>query len=130
VRAVDLDREAHAATEANAAVNGVERRVRSAAGSLGDAWPWPADPPAAAFDLVVANISAAVLTTLLPEVAAALRPGGVFIGAGFIEAGSLAVREAASRAGLEPLRDETLQDDSGNDWRCLVASRAAPRPRP
>jgi ribosomal protein L11 methyltransferase len=128
VLAVDLDPQAHTATEANAAANGVADRVRSAAGSLGDAWPWPSDPPLAAFDLVVANISAAVLSTLLPEVAAALRPGAVLIAAGFIDGGSSGVRDAASRVELTPLRDETLEDDSGNRWQCLVASRAALTP--
>ena len=124
VLAVDLDPEARAATLANAAANGVADRVLSEIGSLGDVWPWPSAPPAASLDLVVANISAAVLTALLPEVSAALRPGGVVIAAGFVAAGSSGVREAASSAGLTPLREETLEDDSGTEWRCLVAARA------
>ena len=129
VFAVDLEPEAQAATQANAAANGVADRVRSAVGSLGESWPWPSDPPRGAFHLVVANISAAVLTTLLPDVAAALRPGGIVIAAGFIEAGSSAVRDAATRAGLNLLREETLEDESGNEWRCLVASRPVEMPR-
>jgi ribosomal protein L11 methyltransferase len=80
----------------------------------------------AAFDLVVANISSAVLTMLLPEIGAALRPGGILIGAGFIDASSAAVGEAAQRAGLVPLREDTVEDDSGSEWRCLVATRATP----
>lgn len=123
VLAVDLDPEAARATEVNAAANGVVERVRAAVGSLGDAWPWPEDPPFASFDLVVANISAAVLTALLGDITNTLRPGGILVAAGFIEAGSPDVREAAVRAGLTPLREEALDDDSGSEWRCLIASR-------
>jgi ribosomal protein L11 methyltransferase len=123
VVAVDIEPEAAAATEANAAVNGVAERVRSAVGSLGGAWPWPAEPPDGAFDLVVANISSAVLTALLPEIAAALRSGGILIGAGFIDVAALAVREAAANAGLVAVREDATEDESGSEWRCLIAAR-------
>lgn len=125
VVAVDIDPEAATASAANAEANGVAGRVRAAAGSLGDAWPWPAAPPVEAFDLVVANISSVVLTTLLADIVAALRPGGVFIGAGFIEAGAPGVLEAAARAGLVTVRQDTLEDDGGSEWRCLIATRPA-----
>ncbi|MSP22613.1 MAG: 50S ribosomal protein L11 methyltransferase [Dehalococcoidia bacterium] len=124
VVAIDIDPEAAAASKANARANGVADRVRSAVGSLGDAWPWQDAAPVEAFDLVVANISSAVLTTLLADITMALRPGGVFIGAGFIGTGAPGVLEAVARAGLVTVREEVLEDDGGSEWRCLIATRA------
>lgn len=119
VLAVDIEPEAARATATNATVNLVADRVRAAEGSVGDAWPWPEDP-ARSFDLVVANISAAVLTHLLPEIARVLVPGGALIGAGFIEAAAPEVRAAAAAAGFAPGRLTHLEDESGVDWQCLV----------
>ncbi len=121
---VDIDDEAAVATAQNAAVNGFDGRIRAGTGSVGSTWPWPSEPLARAFDLVVANISAAVLGGLLAEIATTLVPGGTFIGAGFIEAAASDVRAAASAAGLEDFRTQTLDDESGTEWQCLVATRA------
>lgn len=120
---VDIDEEAARATVSNAVANGLEARVRAGKGSLGLSWPWAAEASAGAFDLVVANISAAVLTSLLPEIAAALRPGGRLIGAGFIAAASDEVSAAARATGLALLREAESEDESGVEWRCLVAGR-------
>lgn len=119
VLAVDIEPEAARATAANAAVNLVADRVRAAEGSVGDAWPWPEDP-SGAFDLVVANISAAVLTRLLPEIARVLVPGGVLIGAGFIDAAAPDVEAALTDAGFAPGQLAHLEDESGVDWQCVV----------
>lgn len=117
VQAVDIDPATVPVARANATLNGVEQRIDVAAGSLGAGWPWP-QPPAA--DLVVANISALALGELLPAAAAALRPGGRFIGSGFLDATAPAIAAAARAAGLV-LADERAEAD----WRCLVARRPA-----
>ncbi len=128
VVAIDIDSEAATATVQNAAVNGFEDRIRAGTGSVGAAWPWTAgtraaEPPTAAFDLAVANISAAVLGGLLPDISATLVPGGTFVGAGFIAAAAPEVLAAASAAGLADFRTEVLEDESGTEWHCLVAAR-------
>ena len=103
---------------ANAIRNGVAARARFAAGSLGDAWPWR-ERPERSFDLVVANISSPVLVDLLPRIAAALRPGGLFVGSGFIDANAADVNAAAVATGLR-----TLRLDADGEWRCLVVAFA------
>lgn len=119
---VDIDAESAAATTTNAVANGFESVVSAGTGSVGTAWPWPGRP-AEGFDLVVANISAAVLTRLLVDIAATMSAGAIFVGAGFIEAAAADVRAAARAAGLDELRIETLEDESGVEWQCLVAQR-------
>jgi ribosomal protein L11 methyltransferase len=118
VRGCDTDANAIAAAEANLARNGVREQVDCRGGTLGETWPWPG-PSEASADLLLANISSAALVSLMPDIAAALRPGGCFIGSGFIEAGRATVEDAARAAGLETV--EVLQD---GEWRCLIASKA------
>lgn len=122
-RGVDIEDEAARATERNAAVNGLAGRVLAGTGSLGASWPWPDALPSRAFDLVVANISAAVLTQLMPEIAAALKPGGRCVGAGFIDAAAADVHAAVAAAGLRLSREDIEEDESGIEWHCLVAVR-------
>ncbi len=115
VRALDVDVEAVAVARENVACNGVAGVVTVAAGSLGAAWPWP-DFSAASADVVVANISSAAVVALLPACAEALRPGGVWIGSGYLEAAAPGVEAAARAAGLRP-----LATTGEGEWRCLVA---------
>ncbi len=118
VLGVDIDADTLKVARANATRNGVAARTRFATGSLGDAWPWR-ERAERSFDLVVANISSPVIVDLLPRIAAALRPGGLFIGSGFIDAGEAEVSAAVAAAGLRVLRV-----DAGGEWRCLVAAFA------
>ncbi len=118
VVAVDIDADTVTVAEANAERNGVARHIRAAAGSLGDDWPWPDESPEAAFDLLVANISSTVLTRLVDDCVRALRPGGVFIGSGFIEANAAQVLEALGGAGLEV---SAVTEEA--EWRCVVATK-------
>ncbi len=121
VRAVDVDAGAVDVTRENAERNGVAPAIEAAPGSLGAAdWPWPDSPSRASADVVVANISAPVVAALMPELAAALRPGGLLVASGFIARNEPEVRAAASAAGL--VERELTHD---GDWGCLVA--AAPR---
>lgn len=117
VRACDTDANAVVAAEANVARNGVAAVVECITGSLGSDWPWP-DAAEASADLVVANISSLALVALMPQIAAALPPGGCFIGSGFIDSGRPAV-EAATRAG-GLVTAEVLTD---GEWRCLIATK-------
>ena len=117
VRACDNDAGAVAAAEANVERNGVAAIVDCVTGSLGGDWPWP-DAPKASADLVVANISSLALVALMPEIAAALRPGGCFIGSGFIDSGHPTVAAATRGAGL--VTTEVLTD---GEWHCLIATK-------
>jgi ribosomal protein L11 methyltransferase len=119
VRACDNDAGAVAAAEANVERNGVAAAVDCVTGSLGDEWPWPESSEASA-DLVVANISSLALVALMPAIAAALRPGGCFIGSGFIDSGHPTVEAATRGAGL--VTSEVLTD---GEWRCIIATKPA-----
>ena len=104
--ALDTDPEAVAAARANAARNGLAARVEAREGSLGAAWPSgeARGGPRAAFDLVAANISSSAVAALLPDVAAALRPGGRLIASGFLREAAPHVEAAARAAGLVSVR--------------------------
>jgi ribosomal protein L11 methyltransferase len=117
VQAIDIDPTTVDVARENARRNAVAERIDCAAGSLGTAWPWSAPPIA---DLVVANISALALAELLPAAAAVLRPGGRFIGSGFLADASAGIATASRAAGLEP-----LEQRAEGDWRCLIARRPA-----
>ena len=119
VLALDIDPVAIIATRDNAQRNGVNARLRSERGSLGDAWPL-AEPPIAMADLMVANISAGVIAGLAPELTAAMRPGGVFIGSGIIGDRTDEVLMALAAAGLS-----TEQIRADGDWRAVIARRPA-----
>lgn len=118
VRACDTDANAVVAAVENARRNGVETAIDVREGSLGADWPWP-EPAEASADLVVANISSLALNALMADIAGALRPGGCFIGSGFIESGRPGVEAATRSAGLKPA--DLFED---GEWRCLVATKS------
>ena len=89
---VDTDPIAIAATEANAARNGVRRRITVREGSLPTA-----DGP---FDVVVANLIAGVLVPLAPLLRDALRLGGSLLASGIFADREAEVRRAFGDAGL------------------------------
>jgi ribosomal protein L11 methyltransferase len=112
--AVDLDPQALLATGANAAVNGVERRLR--AGAPGEL---AAMLDGRKADILVANILAGPLQQLLPQFAATLREGGLLALSGI-----LAGQETALMAAAEPLFSldaPVLRDD----WVRLSGRRKA-----
>jgi ribosomal protein L11 methyltransferase len=115
-RAIDTDAGAVAVTRENATANGVAEALVAAAGSVGDAWPWP-DPAEASADLVVANISANTVIALMPALAAAVRPGGLLVASGFLARDEGEVVAAAEAAGLT--RVDLAHE---GDWACLVAA--------
>ena len=107
-----LDRDATACTVArrNVRANGAARRVRIVRGSI-------PRPDASGFDLVLANISAKVLTELASPLAETLAPDGLLIASGVLEEQSAPVAEAFRGAGLH-VRDVRAMED----WAVLVAS--------
>lgn len=119
VRAIDVDAEAVEVARENVARNGISDVVSLAAGSLGATWPWAGDAPAAgSADCVVANISSAAVMALLPACVEALRPGGLWIGSGFLVTAARGVEATAQSAGLR-----TLATTTEGEWCCLVAVR-------
>jgi ribosomal protein L11 methyltransferase len=140
VLALDTDPIAVAATRENVDRNDVAGQVSVAEGSLGsgaalDHWlGWKQEtrrqgdketerapnPPASlspplAFDLIVANIIARVLSALAADMAAALRSDGVLIASGIIADREHEVVAAFAEAGLVP--QERRQE---GDWVALV----------
>ncbi len=75
--ALDIDRQAVEATEANAAANGVAAGVSASTTALAEV--------SGSFDLVVANIGARVLRQLASAIDARLAPGGAVVLAGLLE---------------------------------------------
>ena len=69
------------------------------------------------FDVVVANIDTATVTMLAGALAAALRPGGAFIGSGVSNERSSEAIAALQAAGL------TVTAQSGDEWALLRGSR-------
>jgi ribosomal protein L11 methyltransferase len=118
-RAVDTDAGAVDVTRENAEANGVSDAIAAARGSLGGDWPWP-EPSRASADLVVANISANIVVALMPELAGALRPGGLLVASGFLARDEREVIEAAAAAGLARV---ALEHEGG--WGCLVAAASS-----
>ena len=105
VDALDTDPVAVAATRENATRNGVDANIDTREGSLGAAWPWSAEARGR-YDCVVMNITLVVVTELLPDAAAALRPGGSLIASGFLAEAVPEVESAALAAGLRDVVSE------------------------
>jgi ribosomal protein L11 methyltransferase len=82
VRAVDNDPAAVREAAGNAAANGVGERV---AARRGDGYDVTALGAGASFDLIVANILAAPLLAMAPDLKRHLAPGGVALLSGLLE---------------------------------------------
>lgn len=109
VKAVDLDPVAVRVAQENVDVNRVSDAVEILQGDLGTVLHGRAD-------LVVANIIADVILTLLPELPRLLRPKGVFLASGIIENRAVDVEEGLIQAGFKILE---RREDSG--WILLIA---------
>jgi ribosomal protein L11 methyltransferase len=110
--AVDTEVQAYEACISNAALNGMEAKIRSVHGSLDEV---SADGP---YDLILANINAATVTRLAQGMHDVLKPGCYMVGGGIIEERLPGVEEALRAAGFTIER--MLQE---GDWRCLVCKR-------
>lgn len=111
VWARDIDPVAVAVARENIRANGVARVVRVARGSgLG--------PSPGRCDLIVANITADAIITLLPSAAARLAPGGMFVGSGVVEDRLGDVLKAGAASDLAPLA--VL---ASGEWRAVILAK-------
>ena len=118
VVALDVDPIATKAAAGNLARNGLADRATIATGSL------PSElAPAGSFDAVMANIIASVIIDLASDLRAVLRPGGILIAGGIIEA-----RAAETLARLLESGFSLLESAQDGDWRsyCLAATTGLP----
>lgn len=113
VLALDTDPVAVAATEANAAANGLDGRVVARRGTLVARPAAPRDDPGR-FPLIAANLVASVLVELSGAIAEHLEPAGTLLASGIIAPRADEVLAAMGRAGLAPA--ERLDD---GEWTTL-----------
>ena len=122
VLALDTDPVAVRAARENVRLNDLGAVVRVEEGTLSPSTTLRAGSPAAPkpgpFDVIAANISAAVIVDLAEAMAAALTPGGALIAGGFSEARAGEVAAALTAAGLRVER--TLSE---GEWRTHVGVR-------
>ena len=114
VVALDVDGDAVRTARENLRHNGIGRAVRVAKGSVPNAL-----VPEGSFDIALANISARVIAELASHLAAALRPGGLLVGAGIIESQQDIVDQALAANSLTVER--RLQEQ---DWVAVLARKA------
>ena len=112
VWAIDTDASACTSAEANAIRNGVEACVHIRS-SL--------DKVSGAFDLVTANLFANLLEEMALRFVGLLRPGGVFICSGFLNADERRVRRTYEARGLRLVRRHEEQS-----WVTLTLQRPTP----
>ena len=106
---IDIDAGSPAATQANAAANGVAGRVWTSASGIEAVLP-------RRFDLVLANLLAPVIADLGPQLVAATAPGGLLVASGL-----LADRWEASLVHLVPLVPVEVLEDDG--WVAVVLAQ-------
>ena len=115
VTAVDSDPIAVQATDANAALNGLDRRLRANQGSL----PATGQP----FPRVVANLIASLLVELAPALSDAVEPGGRLLASGiFVD------RESEVVSALESAGFALVSRSAEGDWVALDLRRESGSP--
>ncbi len=114
VLAVDKDREALKATANNFEVNGISERLTMVEGDLSG----EVAGLEGKFDIIVANIIAAVIIDILPLVRKALKPAGLFIAGGIIKdkKGKVLSAAQANHIHVMEIREE-------GDWVTLLMMR-------
>ncbi|RIK04029.1 MAG: hypothetical protein DCC48_15105 [Acidobacteria bacterium] len=110
VVAVDIDDEAARATTQNAGLNGVEQRVTAST--------TPVEFLDGRYDVVVANILAAVLVDLAPGIAARVKPEGTVLLDGIRSQQRTEVLAAYEQAGLHPVRESERDGWTAMVMRC------------
>jgi ribosomal protein L11 methyltransferase len=118
VVALDVDPDCVRITRENVAQNKLDGVVSAAEGSAGAMWPLDA-PPSGRFDIVVANIIAAVIIDLAVALVDVLQPGGALIVSGIIAEREGETVEALRAAGASVEHVRAL-----GEWRCIEAVRA------
>ncbi|MEK7681932.1 MAG: 50S ribosomal protein L11 methyltransferase [Chloroflexota bacterium] len=120
VLALDIDAVAVTVATDNVRRNGLSDRITVARGTLPLAHD-PRDTAPSGFDVVVANITAPVLTGMAEHLVAALKPGGRLIAGGILDHLAPQLQER-----LEGLGAHVLRVAAESDWRALVAQRGEP----
>ncbi len=114
VYAIDNSSVAAESAAANVALNGLSERVNVMLGILDDA---EAEHLAGHYDLVLANIIAHVIGSIAPQLARVLKPGGVLISSGIIEARRQDAEGPLQAAGLEQIEQVMIEDWLALIWR-------------
>lgn len=109
VRAIDIDPVAVKVAGENAAKNGVEIAISEATVDQ-----VPKEP----FDLIIANIIAAVIIDILPEVAERMKAGGRFLASGIIAERKQDVLDAMVNTWMLPLE---VREENG--WVAILAGK-------
>jgi ribosomal protein L11 methyltransferase len=117
VVAVENDSDAALVAHENIERNGLAKFVTVVEGTLG-----PELLKEQTADLIVMNISSAIVRDSMMEVTRTLKPGGFYVASGFINETLPAVQRAAAAAGLR-----MLGVDEDDEWRCIVASAPSAR---
>lgn len=110
VEAIDVDEDALANARENLAQNGLQARVRLRSADL-------RSTPLAPGDVVLANLTGALLRSEAAAIAALVRPGGTLVISGFLAADTAAVLEAFAAAFTLQARLEE------GDWRAARLRR-------
>ena len=113
VSAIDVDPLAVEVARENAAINGVEAALEISEGQ-------PRDFREGGFDLVVANLTAEVITELFDDLSACLAPSGSMILSGILTTLRDDVEARAAAAGLK-----IVERREAGEWSALVARREA-----
>ena len=111
VDAVDHDLEAVRVAREVVARNGLAERISVRCENAGES----ADRR---WDGIVANLDERTLVDLAPALAATIRPGGAFVGAGFLDDDVPAIEAAFGAAGIEP---RGVRREAG--WAALIGVR-------
>jgi len=120
VLALDVDPIAIKVGRANVRANKVRNKVKVVPGSL----PCPQVEPGA-FDLVLANISAWIISKMSRDLVAALKPGGTLVASGMI-----VDKRGETESNLEQAGAVVDRVITEGDWITVVASRPRARPAP
>ena len=115
--ACDTDPDAVAIAAANAQGNGIGERLQMHVGSV-------TAYPDGHFDLVLANLTAEVITALASDLARVLRPQGHLIAAGILSERQAGVAAALTTAGLDLRQTQT----DGEWWAALAQRRPGDTP--
>jgi ribosomal protein L11 methyltransferase len=121
IDAVDIDPLAVDATRRNLALNGLA--------SLSSVEELAQPPAGKAYDLIVANITAGILSALMPALAAATRPGGICILSGIIDSQVERVQSALSATSNQAARLKFEEIAADGEWRSIAATRPPALPR-
>jgi ribosomal protein L11 methyltransferase len=109
--AIDIDPQAAQVARENAEINGVAAFVEIAGGE-------PRDFCGLTFDIVVANLTAEVIISLIDDLATCLASDGLMILSGILTTLASDVERAVNRLGLK-----TIERREAGEWSMIVAGR-------